>query len=248
MPELDYASLLKDQREGQEFQQCVSPQSGVTLAGVEFNYAIVPARYVAGDAVDYFLLPDGRVLAYLLDVSGCGTAAALLGMFIKSTVRQVAQTESALTPAGVLHLVNQALLAADMQKYATMVCVLLAPEQGYCEWSQAGHTPRPVFFTEHTAELLIGEGQPVGLFAEACYSNQRLAMPSNFSVWVFSDGILDCLPNATFVAREATLVEAVQTAAGSFATMLDEQAWFSSARTADDRSVLVISRNGYAKR
>src|SRR5699024_742257 len=79
--------LLEDQRAGRSLQEHIRPRSGSWLGGIRFDHSIMPALYMSGDAVDFFSLPDGRILAYLLDVSGHGTAAALLSMFIKSTVR-----------------------------------------------------------------------------------------------------------------------------------------------------------------
>lgn len=122
-PDLTLAILLEDQKVGRSLQEHIRPRTGSVLHGIHFEHSIVPALHLSGDALD-FALPDGRILAYLLDVSGHGTAAALLSMFIKSTVRYSLALQPAATAASVLADVNQALLDAGMRKYGTMVCMI----------------------------------------------------------------------------------------------------------------------------
>lgn len=244
----DSGVLMQDQREGRLLQEHIRPRSGQILHDMRFEHQISPALCLSGDAVDYFKLPDGRVLAYLLDVSGHGTAAALLSMFIKSMVRYSLAMRSDVTAAGVLSDVNEALLDAGLHKYATMLCVIFSPQQNELEWSHAGHTPRPVFWTERGARLLYGQSQPVGLFAGADYQNERLAMPERFALCMFSDGILDALPADDFAGREALLVQLVERCAGDFSRLASALIDRHPGSHPDDRSVFVISRPGHEQR
>ncbi|MBS7325901.1 MAG: serine/threonine-protein phosphatase [Thiopseudomonas sp.] len=234
--------LLEDQRAGRSLQEHVRPRSGTQLEGIRFEHRIVPALELSGDALDFFQLADGRILAYLLDVSGHGTAAALLSMFIKSTVRHSLVMHPAVTAASVLADVNQALLDAGMRKYGTMICLLFSPAASLLQWSYAGHTPRPVLWLPgQTPQLLEGQGQPVGVFADALYVNQQLQLPASFALCLCSDGILDALPGDDLVSREAALLEQVQTAGGRFSALA--QALLVPDAQPDDRSIFVISRS-----
>lgn len=233
--------LMQDQRAGQSLQEHIRPRSGSVLHGTRFDHRIVPALYLSGDAVDFFALPDQRILAYLLDVSGHGTAAALLSMFIKSTVRYSLAMRPEATSASVLADVNQALLDADMRKYGTMICMILSPHDNRLEWSHAGHTPRPVLWDGKDAQLLGGQGQPVGLFPGASYTSQELALPQAFALCLCSDGILDQLPGADLAGREASLVQSVRMHSGRFDQLCP--ALLAPGVQPDDRSVFVISRH-----
>lgn len=239
-PDLALAVLLEDQKVGRSLQEHIRPRTGSVLHGIHFEHSIVPALYLSGDALDFFALPDGRILAYLLDVSGHGTAAALLSMFIKSTVRYSLAMQPAATAASVLMDINQALLDADMRKYGTMICMIFSPDGTQVQWSHAGHIPRPVLWDGHSAQLLAGQGQPVGLFAGASYINQELELPSAFALCLFSDGILDAVPGTDLASREAALVASVEQEKGRFAGLVSllkmNQAHM------DDRSVFVVSR------
>lgn len=232
--------LLQDQQAGRSLQEHIRPRSGLVLHGISFDHCIVPALHLSGDALDFFSLPDGRILAYFLDVSGHGTAAALLSMFIKSTVRYSLALEPAATPASVLAAVSQALLDADMRKYGTMICMIFSPKDNLLEWSHAGHTPRPVFWDGRTAHLLSGQGQPVGLFPGATFADQQLELTEDFALCLFSDGVLDALPGTDLASREAALTALVQEQGAGFSGLCHEL--LGPASHPDDRSVFVISR------
>lgn len=242
-PDLTLNVLLEDQKVGRSLQEHIRPRTGSVLHGIRFEHRIMPALYLSGDALDFFTLPDGRILAYLLDVSGHGTAAALLSMFIKSTVRYSVAMQPMASAASVLADVNQALLDADMRKYGTMACMIFSPEDNRLQWSHAGHTPRPVWCHGESAQLLPGQGQPVGLFADASYINQELELPAEFALCLFSDGILDALPGTDLTSRETALVALVKQQKGGFTGLCSS---LMMAEThMDDRAIFVISRMGH---
>jgi len=242
MLSIQYEALLKDQIEGQQLQIHARPGPELTLAGVDFAHVVVPALYLSGDAVDYFMLPDGRVLAYLVDVSGSGTAAALLCMFIKSMVRHSVAMNRELTASAVLTDVNRMLLAAETGKYATMICVIVDPAADHLQWAHGGHTPRPFFYSGGSCSRLMDSGKPVGLFAEVDYINHELALPDSFSFVLFSDGIFDCLPGEDFTSGEQLLAAQVAQADGNFGRLRDTLSLTQLQQMPDDISMLVISR------
>lgn len=247
--QVDSASLqamLRDLEEARALQVHARPRSGQSVQDLRFDYSIQAARYLSGDALDFFCLPDGRVLAYLLDVSGQGTAAALLSMFIKSSVRHSMVMGPGNGPADVLRDVNRMLLDAGMHKYATMLCFIFAASGDSLEWSHAGHTPRPVLLNDGQASLLQGRGQPVGLFAEAEYQAHTLALRADFALCLCSDGVLTALAGDNLVEREADLVRRVQELNGDFGALqqaLGVQA--NEGNGVDDRSLLVVSRTSH---
>lgn len=234
--------MLDDLAEAQSLQKHARPCSGQTLAGLHFQYCIVAARYLSGDALDFFCLPDGRVLAYLLDASGQGAAAALLSMFIKSSVRHSMAMAPDNGPAQVLADVNRMLLDADMHKYATMLCFVFSPQQGSLEWSHAGHMPRPLLLERGKARILAGQSSPVGLFADAEYSSNQVSLDDEFSLCLCSDGVLDRVTGSTLQEREQALCELLEREQGDFANLAQQLCPEAADSAADDRSLFMIGR------
>lgn len=234
-------NLQLDLQAGRSLQERIRPDSGQILQDILFEHEIRPALHLSGDALDFFPLPDGRLLAYLLDVSGHGAAAALLAMFIKSCVRHSLALLDSPTPGRILQDVNKALLEANTHKFATMVCLIINPADNQLVWSHAGHTPRPILWMDGQARQQSASGQPVGLFAEAEYAEHRLELPPQFAFCLFSDGVLNVLPGNDLLGREASLLHCVAECAGRFAGLADRL--LLPAAGQDDRSVFVISRS-----
>src|SRR5690554_5963681 len=129
------ALLIDDQRVGQQLQQQVRPKTPWQAQGIRFEHCVVPALYLTGDSLDYFSLPDGRLLLYLADVSGSGTAAALISMLLKSIVRefifggQQAASNVPITPTSVLTYLNQRLLTYNSDRHVTLICAIIDTQQ-----------------------------------------------------------------------------------------------------------------------
>ncbi len=79
-----------------------------TFPGSWFPACSVPARAVGGDWYDFIPFPDGRWGLVLADVSGKGTAAALLMSATRGVLRSLA--EACCTPGEVLARLNQLLV------------------------------------------------------------------------------------------------------------------------------------------
>ncbi|MFT0213180.1 PP2C family protein-serine/threonine phosphatase [Pseudomonas sp. F1_0610] len=238
--------LQEDQQAGQIMQSMIRPQSPWVANDFVFTSFAAPSLYLSGDAVDYFYLQDGRIAFYLGDVSGHGTAAALVGILLQSMVRQTFLNEpdiSAVTPSYVLQRLNTALLSYNLTKHVTMVFGIIDPLVNELTWSIAGHLPLPVLYVDGKAQYLEGKGQPVGLFAEASFNNATMSLPQQFSLTVFSDGVFEVLPKADLSVHEIVLPQCVQDAGGKHESLVKILGLDNLVDMPDDIAMLVLSRN-----
>src|SRR5262249_39454694 len=119
----------KMEREAQDartIQQALLPNSSPYLPVVAVSGMSIPAGAVGGDWYDFIPMKDGRWALVLADVSGKGTAAALLMSATRGMIRSMAETSCG--PATVLTRLNE-LLVADfpLGKFVTMVYAILDP-------------------------------------------------------------------------------------------------------------------------
>ncbi|MEX2327200.1 MAG: hypothetical protein WD558_05680, partial [Pseudomonadales bacterium] len=70
--------LEMDQQAGFRVQQGMMPDSPYLADGFTLRHLIVPSLILSGDFIDYFELPDGRLLFYIADVSGHGASGAIV--------------------------------------------------------------------------------------------------------------------------------------------------------------------------
>src|SRR5262249_57806367 len=120
------AVMDREAEDARTIQQALLPKSSPYIPGFVVSGRSVPARAVGGDWYDFIPFPDGRWGIVLGDVSGKGTAAALLMSATRGMLRSLA--EACCTPGEVLTRLNE-LLVDDFPagKFVTMVYGVLNP-------------------------------------------------------------------------------------------------------------------------
>ena len=93
------------------------------------------------------------------------------------------------------------------------------------------------------ADFLRGKGQPVGLFEHSTYSCEQMPLPAAFSLSLFSDGVLEVLPEKYLITREAALPKLITAAHGEYAGIVERLGLANCSNMPDDIAMLVLSRN-----
>lgn len=206
-----------------------------------------PAKEVGGDLYDIFLLPSGELAFLVGDVSGKGVPAALY-MAVSKTLLRTAAMRGA-SPAEALSCANETLLEQNISSmFVTIFCGYLNRETGAVRYSCAGHNP-PVWIRKNCAAYLdLQSGIMAGIFPNAQYVDQELAMQPGESLLVYSDGITESMTaNEEFYGEERfveycrTLVDlpaSVQTER----TIAEAERFADGAPQSDDMTVLAIVR------
>ena len=233
------AAMDRDAQEARTMQQALLPKSSPYIPGFAVSGLSVPARAVGGDWYDFIAFPDGRWGLVLADVSGKGTAAALLMSATRGMLRSLA--EACCTPGEVLTRLNQ-LLVDDFPagKFVTMVYAVLDPSTRTVVFANAGHL-RPLFIDKQGEHFLDTErGLPLGL---GCgdYSETSIALSEGSKLVFYSDGITEA-ENAK--AEEYGLCRLAEHAgkAGSSAVSIvdDVRSFVDGANLRDDASVVFV--------
>ena len=181
-------------------------------AGIDWR--LLTCTSLAGDALDVFSLPDGRLAFYVLDVCGHGVGAALLstGVLLALRARSLPGADYA-RPDTVLAALNRAFPSDDDGKYFTIWYGVLDPAARTLSYAGGGHPPA-VFFPDAPAPAPIlykAKGPMVGVFPDAPYPLRTVTLPSPGQLCVYSDGAYEIplpdgstWPHADFVAYLAT--------------------------------------------
>ena len=233
------ADLDREAQEARAMQQALLPKSSPYIPGYVVSGLSVPARAVGGDWYDFIPFPDGRWGLVLADVSGKGTAAALLMSATRGVLRSLA--EACCTPGEVLTRLNQ-LLVDDFPagKFVTMVYAVLDPAQRTVTFANAGHL-RPLFVDHEGEHFLDTErGLPLGL---ACgdYSETQIKLSAGSKLVFYSDGITEA-ENASGEEYGPCRLSAHAAREGSSAVSIvdDVRAFVDGASLRDDASVVFV--------
>ena len=196
------ARVLRDERNAREamsreaheariIQQSLLPKSSPYIPGFMVSGLSIPAGAVGGDWYDFIPLEDGRWGLVLADVSGKGTAAALLMSATRGMLRSLA--EASCTPGEVLTKLNR-LLVEDFPagRFVTMVYAVLDPARRTLTLANAGHL-RPLLIRGEGSYFLDSEkGMPLGL-GFGGFSELEVPFPKGSRLVLYSDGITEAV-------------------------------------------------------
>lgn len=138
--------LQHDLQVARSIQQSLLPQETPQIAGYEIAGWNQPADDTGGDYFDWKILPNGKVVISLADVTGHGIGPALLASVCHAYARSRFSTEQDLSTA--LERINQD-LGADLTtgRFVTFVAAICCPRSSDIEMLSAGHGP--IFIYSH---------------------------------------------------------------------------------------------------
>src|SRR5438093_8478517 len=181
--------MSREAHEARIIQQTLLPKSSPYVPGFVISGLSVPAGAVGGDWYDFIPFPDGRWGLVLADVSGKGTAAALLMSATRGMLRSLAEANC--SPAEVLTKLNH-LLVDDFPagKFVTLVYAVLDPTTSTVTFANAGHL-HPLLIDRADVRFLdVERGLPLGL---SCgdYSECQISLSQGSRLVFYSDGITE---------------------------------------------------------
>ncbi len=181
--------MTSEAREARVIQQALLPKSAPSIPGFTVSGLSIPVGAVGGDWYDFIPMDKGRWGLVLADVSGKGTAAALLMSATRGMLRSL--VEAACTPGEVLAKLNR-LLVEDFPagRFVTMVYAVLDPAKRTLTFANAGHPP-PLLITGISSRFLdVERGIPLGL-GPGDFSEVEVKLPMGSRLVFYSDGITE---------------------------------------------------------
>jgi phosphoserine phosphatase RsbU/P len=180
--------MSREANEARKIQEALLPRSSPYIPGFVVSGLSTPAGAVGGDWYDFIPFDDGRWGLVLADVSGKGTAAALLMSATRGMLRSLA---TACCPSDVLTKLNE-LLVNDFPsgRFVTMIYAILNPSTRVLRFASAGHL-RPLLIENGQAHFLETErGLPLGIGA-GTYSEAQIKLAPGSRLLFYSDGITE---------------------------------------------------------
>ncbi len=182
------SALSQDLQLAGRIQKGLLPPEDLEAAGWQMHYRYQPLGPVSGDYCDIIRLPGGGGGFYFLlgDVSGKGVAASMLMAHLHAMFRSLAGLE---LPLDQLmnrggRLFNESAIAGQ---FATLICGR-ADAQGRVELCSAGHLPVLVL-APAGVKRIESSGFPLGMFATASYTLERITLQRGESLLLFTDGV-----------------------------------------------------------
>ena len=242
--------LKQDQLAGLEVQKSLMPESPLKFGDYEISHSITPSLYLSGDFVGYNFVLDRYLLFYFADVSGHGASSAFVTVLLRFMIGRVIRRHQlekdyvalAHAPDGLVEHINSQLLATGLGKHLTIVAGSLDTETNTLRYVVGAQQPQPILITDGKAEYLPGKGKPVGIFEDANWVIEELALPEEFALILLSDGVFDLVPDKELVDKEQTLLRYLAAGSGDINNLKEKLFIDYIEDPQDDLSVLLLSR------
>lgn len=231
-----------------EIQQRFQPSAPPKVEGYQFQGISFSCYEIGGDYYDFIARDGDRMVVALGDVSGKGTAAALLMSSLHAAIHAQISAKSSLDETVVS--VNQYLVEnTPANRFVTLFIGELDLRTGGIRYINAGHNPPLVGKVDGSIVQLDSGGLPLGLMAAAQYDAGEFVLGSGDVLVVYSDGVSEAtnLADEEFgMDRLKAVVKAnVQSSASGLRDKVESalSAFTQTAPANDDITLLIVKRD-----
>lgn len=240
-------------------QQTLLPEETPEIPGFRCAWEFRPSDELAGDILNVFALDAHCIGMYVLDVSGHGTAAALLAVSASHFLTPGGRGSSFLRSAGEQRITPPAEVAdrlnrqfpwdPDRGQFLTLVYGVLCTKTRQFRYVTAGH-PGPLLLREDGQVERPRMGSfPIGL-ARAPYTESTLTLAPGDRLFLYSDGLTDVFNLEGDMFGTDRLVECLRGRPGDGLEMVIQglfstlETWNGGRRFKDDLSILGVELPG----
>ena len=174
-----------------DIQQSLLPQELPTIAGFELAAHYQTSAWAGGDYYDFFPLDDGKWGAFIADVSGHGTPAAVL-MAITHVIAH-SQPGKHKPPGTLLEYLNKHLSRTYTrdESFVTAFYAVLDPAQRTLTYSRAGHNPPRLVRSDKVFSLDEVGAPPLGIMEGLSYDETTVTFEPGDLLLLYTDGITE---------------------------------------------------------
>ncbi len=171
-----------------EIQQRLQPSGPPIVEGYEFQGISFSCYEIGGDYYDFIPRYDGTMMVALGDVSGKGTAAALLMSSLHAAIHGQVAAKSSLEDA-VTSVNNYLAENTPANRFVTLFAGELDPLTGKLRYINAGHNPPLIGRMDGSINYLSSGGLPLGIMPNSEYEVGEVTLNAGEVLVVYSDGV-----------------------------------------------------------
>jgi sigma-B regulation protein RsbU (phosphoserine phosphatase) len=180
------SALFEELQEAARVQQSQLPIVPAHAGDWLLTGAVSPSGQVGGDIFDIVQTSSGSTVGLLLDVSGHGTASALVAAETRTEMRNLL----ALMPLGdAMSTLNKHMARRETGKYSCLAAVELF--ESHVQVVNAGLPPVALLRDGEIVELIQASGLPIGMFDDARYETREIYTRPGDRIILLSDGLTE---------------------------------------------------------
>lgn len=236
---------------GRQIQRDFLPNELPKLPNWEIAACFYPARQVAGDFYDAFMLPGNRVGLVIADVCDKGVGAALFMALFRSLIRvfsgqtrlgglsiigndvdeglmslvdpQITTDLEQINALKAVALTNNYIAQehAEMSMFATLFFGVLEPETGWLTYINGGHEPLFIIKDGVVKAKLNPTGPAVGMMPNMKFKVQQVCLEPGDILIGYTDGVTEAHNPDGKLFSDQRLLSLLQQTAPSASTLIE---------------------------
>lgn len=194
--------MTRDLHAAARVQRSLLPDGNIETPEIFTAWKYTPCDELAGDFLNYFMLDDRHLAMFVVDVSGHGTASALLAVAVGRSLTSNASATSLLVrndpftgrpvvtpPEVVMNELNRRFqMSLQAELYFTMAYGVLDLQTGELKYVSAGH-PAIVHASGTNVSFLPNSNFPVGWVEDVEYEADSFILQPGDRLFIYSDGV-----------------------------------------------------------
>ncbi len=187
-----YRTLREDVEQAARYVESLLPVPLAERVGARWKF--IPSASLGGDAFGYHWLDDDHFAVFLLDVSGHGVGAALLGVSVLNALRACSLPRTDFRDPGQVLAALGGAFTMDSQggKFFTIWYGVYRPSTRELRWSGGGHPPALLFAPSSPAPTALDSAGPMpGMIEGLAYETSSTVVPAGARMLLYSDGLYE---------------------------------------------------------
>ncbi|MDD2689082.1 MAG: CHASE2 domain-containing protein [Candidatus Omnitrophica bacterium] len=170
-------------------QRSFLPAEISNFHGLDISSFLQPAKFVAGDLYDVFVIDERKIGVFIGDVSGKGVPAALI-MAQTISLFRIFSRQYPNSPE-VLNRMNREFYGKFSGRFVTCMYIIIDIEKKQVSVSSAGHSPLLLHRRgeERILEIELSADLPLGITEDIEYKEVIFNMEEGDEIIVFTDGL-----------------------------------------------------------
>lgn len=203
--------LLENLYAAADLQKSLLPKSIPDCKKFHFASFFNPSQEVGGDIFNIQRLDSEHIALYVMDVSGHGFSAAMMGAIANQALSNSgtivssvsANGERSVTPPRiVIQALDQEFPLSRFNLYMTIIYLLLNTEKGTYRYCCAGHPPAIQVLSDGSTKSLDTGGPPAGL-GDGVWEEGEGSLDSGDRIFFYTDGLSEyCNEKGEFYSSE----------------------------------------------
>lgn len=199
-------ALLDDLASAAAIQKTLLPVRLPESDEIEAAFEFLPCEQVGGDLVSLVRYDDDNWLAYVLDVAGHGTRAAMITVSVAQFL-QVSSGLPFLSPAQIMKALDREFPFSRFNSFFTIIYGVVNLKRKTFTYCNSGH-PNPVLLQPGRPPCFVeGAGPMLGLGLSVPWPEVTVDLSCGRSMILYTDGLVECINDSGKLFGEDRLKE-----------------------------------------